>query len=61
MYNYNNNNISVFLDSTEEGSEIVARFHNKVFETSVEEDSEGKYFIFKENKVYLNELKPITF
>ena len=61
LYNYNNNNISVFLDSTEEGSEIVARFHNKVFETSVEEDSDGKYFIFKENKVYLNELKPITF
>ena len=60
MFEYNKNNVNVFMDEKKLDEKVIIKSHDKTYETSIKEDETGKYLNFKEKKIYLTELKPIT-
>lgn len=60
LFKYNDNNINVFVSDTENGTKVIAKLNDKIYEPIIEEDKNGKYFDFREKKIYLKELEPIT-
>lgn len=58
-YNYKNGKINVYVPDENEDQEVVISIGNKSHDGYVLEDEDGKYFTFKEEKIYLRDLEPI--